>query len=299
MPEAPLVAGVELGGTKCLCILASGPKDIRAEVRFATRTAAETLPAIHELLKKWRAAHPFHALGIASFGPLDLNEASASFGALVRTPKPGWEGALVRPRELFPGMPIGFDTDVNGAALAEARWGDAQGLRSFAYVTIGTGIGVGSIVDGQAVRGLGHSEAGHMRVARLAGDLWPGACRYHGDCVEGLASGPAITAVAGRPAESVPADSLVWDRVAHALAGLAHNLALTIAPQRILFGGSVALGQAQLLPRVRTRLLESLAGYGWADDIAPQINQFIALPGLGSRAGALGAIALGLQALKR
>ena len=147
--------------------------------------------------------------------------------------------------------PIVLDTDVNAAALAEGRWGAAHGFDHYVYVTVGTGIGVGTIVHGRPVRGAGHSEAGHLRVARIAGDLFPGSCSFHGDCVEGLASGPAIAARAGRPAESLDADDPAWSMAAHALGGLLHNLTLTVAPSRILVGGGVASGQPQLLTLVR------------------------------------------------
>lgn len=292
-----LVAGIELGGTKCVCILASGPGDIVAEVRVPTTTALETLSAVRAQIDHWRQEHDVRALGIASFGPLELDLCAPSFGCIVKTTKRGWSDADLL-RALVPAeLPVRLDTDVNGAALAEGRWGAAQGLASYAYVTIGTGIGVGSIVNGRTVGGLGHSEAGHMRVPRLAGDTWPGACSFHGDCVEGLASGPAIAAATGAHPRSLADDDFAWDRAAAALAALCHNLVLTTTPGRILIGGGVASGRAHWIAAIRARLVESLGGYAWADRVEDDPG-FVSAPALGDRAGPLGAIALGLAALE-
>jgi fructokinase len=293
----PLIAGVELGGTKCVCILASGPDDVREETRLPTTTPDETLGAIRATLARWKAGPGFAAVGVASFGPLELDDRSPRFGQIVTTTKPGWSGADLTTLGEGLGVPLAIDTDVNGAALAEGRWGAARGLRSFAYVTVGTGVGVGSIVGGRTVRGLGHSEAGHLRVGRLAGDDWPGICAYHGDCVEGLASGPAIHARAGRPGPELSRDDPAWAMVVGALGGLLHNLALTTAPERVLIGGGVADGQAWLFPRIRRALVDSLAGYATGDRIAADVETFVQPPALGARAGPLGAIAVGLDAL--
>lgn len=287
-----LFAGVEMGGTKCVCLLATGPDDIRDEVRIPTTTPAETLAAIEAVLARWQVEQGFQAIGVASFGPLELDPGSPRYGTLVNTPKPGWTGAdLLAGLKRF-GVPVGLDTDVNGAALAEGRWGGAQGLDSYAYVTVGTGIGVGSMVRGRTVRGLGHSEAGHLRIPRLAGRTWGGACPFHGDCVEGLASGPAIEAQAGVPGADLSPTDPVWEEVVQALAALLHNLFLTTAPQRILIGGGVVAGQPLLLPRLRKALVESLNGYGAGPAIVADIETFLAAPALGTFAGPLGGIAL-------
>jgi fructokinase len=298
MGEAALVAGVELGGTKCVCVLASAPSDIRDEQRIATTTPQQTLAALHEVLARWQREHGFSALGLASFGPLNLESASPGFGRVVGTPKPGWgDVALLNSfRDLR--VPTGLDTDVNAAALAEGRWGAARGLHTFAYVTVGTGVGVGIVAAGKTLRGLGHAEAGHQRVPRLAGSSWPGNCPFHGDCVEGLASGPAIRARAGIAAAELPADHPAWEEPVHTLAALFHNLVLTVVPERIVAGGGVLEGQAHLLPRVRQALLHSLAGYAHAPRIAAQIDSFLVSPGLAGRSGTLGAIALAQQALE-
>lgn len=292
------VAGVELGGTKCVCVLATGPDHVIAEERVPTTKPDETLPAIAAILDRWKSQHGFAALGLACFGPIDVDPASPTYGSITATPKPGWQNVDVAQRLIRRfAVPTGFDTDVSGAALAEGRWGGARGLESFCYTTVGTGVGVGVISSGRPVRGLGHAEVGHLRIARAPGDDWPGACIYHRDCVEGLASGFAVEKRTGRRGETIGADDPVWALVAHALAGMCHNLVLTAVPQRILIGGSVANHQPQLLPMIRAALVESLAGYAQADRIAAGIEDFIAAPALGDQAGPMGAIALGLDAL--
>lgn len=293
----PLVAGVELGGTKCVCLLASGPDGIRDEARIPTTTPDETLGAVRAVLERWAERPGFAGAGLATFGPVELDPARPTYGRIVNTPKPGWGGADILGLASGLDVPAALDTDVNGAALAEGRWGAARGLSSWAYVTVGTGVGVGSIVDGRPIRGLGHSEAGHLRAPRLAGDDWPGACPYHGDCVEGLVSGPAIAARTRRPGAALSADDPVWETVVHALAGLAHALVLTSLPERILIGGGVLETRPELFGRLRRRLVESLGGYGFADRIAADPEDFLRPPGLGGRAGPLGAVALGLSAL--
>lgn len=295
--EHPLIAGVELGGTKIVCLLATGPGDILEQVRIPTTTPEEALGEARKVLSRWHAGHGFAALGVGSFGPLELDRQSPRYGRIVATPKPGWSEADLNILGDHLDVPVLIDTDVNGAAYAEGLWGAAHGLRSYAYVTVGTGIGVGSIVEGRSVQGLGHSEAGHLRVGRLPGDAWQGACPYHGDCVEGLAAGPAIAARAGRPGGELSPDDPAWAMVVHALGGLLHNLVLTTAPERILVGGGVADGQAWLFPRLRQALADSLNGYATADRILPQLDAYVQAPGLGGMAGPLGSIALGKAAL--
>jgi len=294
-PSGQPFAGVELGGTKCICVLAHGPGAVLDERRVPTTDPAETLAAIEAVLEEWRSGPGFAALGLACFGPLDLDRASPHYGFITATTKPGWRDtdAAGRLGRRF-SVPVAIDTDVAGAAFAEGRWGGARGLETFAYITVGTGVGAGIIVDRQSVRGLGHAEAGHMRVPRLPGDSWPGSCVFHGDCVEGLASGFAIEQRTGRRGETIPAGDPVWPKVAHALAAMCHNLVTTCVPERILIGGSVAAGRPELLPMIRRLLVESLAGYGDAPRIAAAIETFIAAPELGDQAGPLGAIALAM-----
>lgn len=290
----PLLAGVELGGTKCICILATGPGDIRRQAVVPTTRPETTLDAIERLLVSWRAeCGPIAALGIASFGPLDLRPQSPTFGFIRATAKPHWVDTDVRGRlARILAVPVGFDTDVNGAALAEHRWGNARGLDDIAYVTVGTGVGAGLIAGGSAVHGFGHPELGHLRIARLPGDAWPGSCPYHGDCVEGLASGTAIAARTGVAARELPPDHPAWVSVAFALGQLLHALVVTTSPRRILLGGGVLTGQPHLLQQVRSQLKSSLNAYIEPAQSDPDLRDYIVPPGLGALAGPMGAIAL-------
>lgn len=290
--RAPLYAGVELGGSKCVCLLATGPDDVRERIEIPTEFPQVTLPAIAAVLARWRDGEGAAGLGVATFGPVELDEASPRYGRVLSTPKPGWTLANLTGLAEAAGAPMALDTDVNGAALAEGLWGAAQGLRSWTYITVGTGVGVGGIVDGQPVRGLGHSEAGHLRVPRRDPRAWPGACPFHGDCVEGLASGAAVAARTGRSAKSLPADDPAWNEVVETLAGLLHNLVLTTTPQRILLGGGVPSGHPHLLPRLRRALADSLGGYAHGVTVAQDVDDYLVPPGLGPMAGPLGAIAL-------
>lgn len=296
--DTPLFAGVEMGGTKCVCVLAAGPDRLLAEERVPTTDPAETLAAIEAALDRWQAEHGFAALGLACFGPIELRRTAADYGHITATTKPGWANTDVAPRlGRRYGVPTAIDTDVSGAALSEGRWGGARGLSTYSYITVGTGVGAGIIVRGRPVMGIGHAEAGHVRVPRFPGDDWAGACTYHGDCVEGLASGFAIERRIGQSGAELGTDHPVWPMVAHALAGLCHNLVMTVVPERILIGGGVAMRQPQLLPMVRRMLVESLAGYGDASAIAERIDEYVTVPALGDQAGPLGAIALAMDAL--
>ncbi|MFO7536526.1 MAG: ROK family protein, partial [Chloroflexota bacterium] len=239
---------------------------------------------------------PLAAIGIASFGPLDPHPDSPAFGHITTTPKPGWANAdLAGPIQRTFNVPIGFDTDVNGAALSEGRWGAAQGLDTFIYFTIGTGIGGGAMVNGRLLHGLIHPEMGHMRLPHdWETDPYPGRCPFHGDCLEGMASGPAIGDRWGRPGHELPADHPAWALQANYLALALHNLICILSPQRIILGGGV-MDQPHLLPLVRRRVQELLNGYVQSPAILEQIDRYIVPPGLGPQAGVLGAIALARQ----
>jgi fructokinase len=297
-PASKLLAGVELGGTKCVCILGTGPDDVRAQERLPTGEREETLRQIEAVLERWRGQFgPMRALGIASFGPVDLKPGSPTYGFITSTSKHGWRDTDVANRlgrKL--GVPVGFDTDVNGAALAEGRWGAAQGLDDYAYVTVGTGIGVGSIVRGRPIFGMNHTELGHIRVVRRPGDSFAGVCTFHGDCIEGLASGPAIEARAGKPASQLPPDHPAWDYVAHGLGQLMHTIVLTTAPRRIFLGGGVPSAQAHLFERIREELKRSLNHYVEGTELENGLAQYIVPPGLGTMSGPLGALALAADA---
>lgn len=285
------LAGVELGGTKCIAILARGPADVLARETLPTTSPEETLGRIEEILKSWQSDHGFSALGVGSFGPLDLDPSSARYGQIARTPKPGWQGVEVRERlAVAAGVPTAFDTDVNGAALAEMRWGSGLGSDDFAYVTVGTGVGVGLIVGGKPTRGFAHCELGHIRIARLAGDEFPGSCPFHGDCVEGLAAGPSLKARAGEGIASLRGDDPLWTSVAWALAQLCQAIVCAAAPRAIAIGGGVASNNPHLLPTIERMLIESLCGYVELPPGAP----YVRAPALGPEVGPLGAIALAM-----
>jgi len=291
-----LVAGVELGGTKSIAVLARG-SDIVAQARFPTADPQMTLTALVDQISAWQAVHGnVEAVGIASFGPVGLDRGRADYGHITSTPKSGWAGTdVVGPFTRAFGVPIAFDTDVAGAALAEQRWGAAHGCDVAVYLTIGTGIGGGVVVNGTPVHGLIHPEIGHIRVRRAEGDAFPGICPFHGDCIEGLASGPAIAARAGAPGDTLSDDHPVWAAVTAELAELVALLLLTVSTRRILIGGGVFGGREALLPAIRAQAARLLAGYLVGVDEA-RLADIVVLPGLGDRAGPLGAIALAHRA---
>ena len=284
-----LYGGIEAGGTKFVCAVGTTPNDLR-ETRFSTTTPAETIARAVEF---FRAQPPVAAIGIGAFGPIDPNPNSPTFGFITTTPKPGWRnvdlaGALRRTL----GVPVGFDTDVNVAALGEHRWGAAQNLDTFVYLTIGTGIGGGGLASGKLLHGLIHPEMGHFFPPHdRTRDPFPGACPFHGDCLEGLASGPALEKRWGARAETLPADHPAWDLEAHYLAHALVNYICILSPQRIVLGGGV-MEQAQLFPKIRRTVQRLLNGYVQAPAITEQIDTYIVPPGLGNRAGIGGALAL-------
>ena len=287
-------AGIEAGGTKFVCAAGSGPESILAEARFPTTTPAATLAAAIEFFQAQQARFgPPRAVGIASFGPLDARPGSPTYGWITSTPKPGWANVnLVGPLRQALGVPAGFDTDVNGAALSEGRWGAGQGLDNLVYLTVGTGIGGGALVDGRPIHGLLHPEMGHIRVPHdWQADPFPGSCPYHADCLEGLASGPAIEARWGRAGSELPSDHPAWTLEAHYLAQGLANLVLSLSPQRLILGGGV-MEQAQLFPLIRAEVRRLLNGYIQSPWLEDRLDEYIVPPGLGARAGVLGALAL-------
>ncbi|MGY2735900.1 ROK family protein [Sphingomonas sp. UYP23] len=294
--SAPTIAGVELGGTKVICVLASGPNDVRERVQIPTTTPEETLGAVENVLRRWSG---YDALGIASFGPVSLDRSAATYGYITATTKPGWSDTDVGLRlAKVARVPLGFDSDVNGAALGEGRWGAAYDVEDHAYITVGTGVGVGLVLQGTPVAGMTHAELGHVRPVRMAGDSWGGSCAFHGDCVEGLVSGTAIRARTGSAAQDLAATDPAWQTVAHTLAQLCHTVVLTGIPRRIVMGGGVMVGVPQLLPEIRTRLVASLGGYVAAPGLL-LIDRFVVPAALGDMAGPLGAVQLGALALDR
>ncbi len=290
----PRYGAIEAGGTKFVCAVGTSPDDLDDITRIDTTTPDQT---IGQAIAFLRAHLPLTAVGIASFGPIDLNPASATCGYITSTPKPGWHQTDLRgtvQRAL--GVPVGFDTDVNAAALGEHRWGAAQGLDTFIYLTIGTGIGGGGMVGGKLMHGLVHPEMGHIRIPHdWQADPFPGACPFHGDCFEGLASGPAIEQRWGRRGEDLPLEHPAWALEAHYIALALNNFVCTLSPQRIILGGGV-MQRAALFPLIRRGMQRLLNGYVQVPDIAARPDEFVVPPGLGSRAGVLGAIALAEQA---
>lgn len=290
------VAAIELGGTKSIAILAEG-NTVVDQVSVPTTTPEETLPHLRDQLKSWHAEKPFSAIGIASFGPVQLRRQAENFGSILKTPKPFWTNADVAGELTSPfDCPWAIDTDVNGAALAEYRWGAGQGCTSICYITIGTGVGGGLVINGQPVHGFMHPEVGHVRTRRSPNDAFAGACPFHGDCIEGLVSGPALAARFGRPMSEVNDADPLWMLVANDIAELVSLLLLTTSAERVLFGGGVSTSRPFLLPLVQKRAHELLAGYlpiPQTEDLFPIVRQ----AELDSLAGPLGAIALAHSAL--
>lgn len=292
----PLWGAIEAGGTKFVCAVGTGPDDLWAEVRFPTTMPEETIGRAIQFFQQQKKG-PLTAIGIASFGPVDLNPDSPTFGYITDTPKPGWAGtdfAETIRRAL--GVPVGFDTDVNAAALGEYCWGAAQGLDTFVYLTVGTGIGQGGMVNGKLIHGLLHPEMGHIRIPHDRDrDPYPGSCPFHGDCLEGLAAGPALEERWGQPGETLPADHPAWLLEADYLAFGLVNIIYILSPQRIILGGGV-MQQRQLFPLVRRRVQALLNDYLPVPAILDQIDDYIVPPGLGNRSGVLGALALAQRA---
>ncbi len=294
-----LWGGIEAGGTKFVCAVGSGPDDVRAEVRFPTSKPAEALGQAIEFFRAQGAVEPLAAIGVSSFGPIDPDPRSPTYGYVTTTPKPFWAHTdVVGVLQEALGLPIGFDTDVNGAALGEHRWGAAQGLDTFVYLTVGTGLGGGGLVNGRLLHGMMHPEMGHKRVPHdFNEDPYPGWCTYHGDCWEGLVCGPAIEGRWSANARDLPPQHPAWLLEAKYLALGLVNIITVLSPQRIIMGGGV-MDQVHLFPLVRNEVVRLLNGYIQRPQIAGRIDEYIVPPGLGSRAGVLGAFALAQDALE-
>jgi fructokinase len=296
-----LFGGIEGGGTKFICAVGTGPEDIRAETRFPTTMPQETLGhAIAFFKEQERMLGRLEALGVATFGPIDPRLDSKTYGKVLPTPKPGWAGAdIVSSLMKVFDIPIGFDTDVNGAALAEWRWGAAQGCDPLVYLTIGTGIGGGLLINGSLVHGLLHPEMGHVLLPHdREADPFTGSCPFHGDCFEGLATGPAMEKRWGQKAETLPPDHPAWALEAHYISLALAGFICTFSPQRIVLGGGV-MGQPHLFPMIHREVKALLNGYIQSEQILNRIEDYIVPTGLGGRAGVLGAIALAQQAVNK
>jgi fructokinase len=282
---------IEAGGTKWVCAIGTSPEDVHETAVFPTTTPDET---IARAIAFFRAAdgEPLEAIGIGSFGPVDLHPDSPTWGSITSTPKAGWQntdlaGALGDALHTR----IAFDTDVNAAALGEHRWGAARGLETFCYITVGTGIGAGGIINDRPMHGLAHPEFGHMLIPHdRERDPFPGVCPYHADCLEGLASGEALVARWGVRGEQIT-DVAAWALEADYLALGIVNATFMFSPQRVVIGGGV-MKQASLLPMIRERVLELVDGYVQIETLAGGIDTYIVPPALGDRAGVLGAMEL-------
>jgi len=292
-----MFGGIEGGGTKFICAVGTSPGDIRRETRIPTTMPDETLSQTISFFQQAELDFGrLSALGVACFGPLDPRSDSPTFGHILPTPKPGWTNADIvgTLRSVFD-IPIGFDTDVNGAAMGEWKWGAAQGLDTFIYLTVGTGIGGGAMVNGQLVHGLLHPEMGHILLPHdKERDPFEGACPFHKDCFEGLASGPAMEKRWGQKAETLSLDHPAWELEAHYIALALSSFVMTFSPQRIILGGGVG-GREDLLPMTRKNVQTLVNGYVQSPMITQAIDEYIVLPALGGRAGMLGAIALAEQ----
>jgi len=285
-----LYGGMEGGGTKFICAVGSGPEEIVEEIRVPTTTPGETLGQAIAFFQKYNLS----AIGLAPFGPLDLDATSPTYGSITATPKPGWAGTnVVAAFQRIFNVPLAFDLDVNAAAFGEHSWiPENQRLDSLVYFTIGTGIGAGFIVNGKVTHGLSHPEAGHMRLPHdRKKDPFPGTCPFHGDCFEGMASGPALASRWRKPGETLPDNHPAWELEAMYIAYALVNVILTVSPQRIVLGGGV-MERRLLFPSIRGKVRGLLNGYLASTVLTGTMEEYIVPPALGKRSGVLGALAL-------
>jgi fructokinase len=297
--SSPLYGGIEGGGTKFVCAVGTGPNDVRAITNFPTTAPQETMAQAVDFFKQQEAVHGrLSSIGFGCFGPLDPNPDSSTYGYILPTPKLGWTNANVvgLMRSHFD-IPIIFDTDVNAAALGEWQWGKGQGLGTFIYLTVGTGIGGGAYVEGKLLHGLIHPEMGHIPLPHdKTKDPFEGACPFHSDCFEGLASGVAIEKRWGQRGGTLAPEHPAWELEAEYIASALATFSYTISPERIIIGGGV--GQLpHLLPRIQQRTQKLINGYIKSAAILENIETYITNPGLGNRSGVLGALALAKQAV--
>ena len=296
MQNKKLFGGIEAGGTKFVCVVASTPNHIADEIRFKTTTPEETLGRAIRFFQPFVSSGQINAIGVGCFGPLDLNPESSTYGFITATPKRGWSntnvlgilrGAL--------GIKIALDTDVNVAGLGETKWGVSKGFDPSLYLTIGTGIGGGYIKDGRSLIGLLSPEMGHIRIPHNRElDPFVGTCPFHEDCFEGLASGPAIEKRLGMAGAMIPENDPFWNLEADYIASALVNYILTLSPKKIVLGGGV-MQRGFLFPKIRWRVRELLNGYVSSKSLLEYIDDYIVPPGLGNQSGSLGAIALAMQ----
>ncbi len=289
----PLFGAIEAGGTKFLCAVGTSPDDLSDFVRIPTTDPDQTLKSVIDYFQAVQGSgRKIDAIGIASFGPAEIDETSPQWGSILATPKPGWSHCNIAQRiSTALSVPVGFDTDVNSAALAEHRWGAAKGAEAVAYVTVGTGIGGGFVLRGDTLHGGRHPEVGHIMVRRHASDVaFEGTCPFHSDCLEGLACGLAIERRWGAALSELPRDHEAHDVIASYLAQLVVAMQAFVAPRRIVMGGGV-MQTPDLLERVQKAAHGFAAGY-FGDAETENLTQILTLPGLGDRAGICGALCL-------
>lgn len=288
------IGGIEAGGTKFVCGVGNERGEVVDSISFPTEDPETTLGKAIAYFKE----KSVDAIGIGSFGPIDLRLGSPTYGYVTTTPKPGWGNVdfLGTLRREFD-VPCGWNTDVNAAAFGEATWGAAKGLKSCLYYTVGTGIGIGVFLEGRLVQGLVHPEGGHMLTRRHPGDDFAGLCPYHGDCLEGMASGPAIEARWNVKGHDLPSNHPAWEMEAYYIAQSITGAVLLNSPEKVILGGGV-MQQSQLFPLIREAVKANLNGYVSAGEIAERMDEYIVPPGLGQQAGLCGAFALGLAALQ-
>lgn len=299
--NAGLIGAIEAGGTKFNCALADAQGNVLVQAAFPTLASEVTLAAVRDFFTTNLQAQQatLATIGIASFGPVELNRSSPQYGFITKTPKAGWSNTDVCGyfRAAF-GVPIAFETDVNGAAWGELVAGAARDCSNFIYVTVGTGIGAGIVVNGKLLQGVTHPEVGHMLMPRASlQDDYQGCCPFHTGCLEGLASGTAINKRWGINGKDLPDDHAAWDYEAHYLATMCVNLTQCFAPQKIILGGGV-MDKKLLFPLIRNKFLQLINGYA-PESILARVDQFIVPTGLAGQAGILGAIALAQQELQR
>lgn len=289
-----LYAGIEAGGTKFNCVIGTDPRTILRRTKIATTTPEETLAAVKDwFVQQSLELGALSALGIACFGPLDLKPSSSKYGYITATPKAHWSNTEIAGYfQRYFGIPVGFDTDVNGSALGEHLHGAAKDIDDFVYVTIGTGVGAGVFINGRPLTGMVHPELGHIRLPKKAADSFDGNCAFHGDCLEGLVSGPAIEARWNCIAALLPQEHPAWDLEAHYLALMCVNIAMSYSPQRIILGGGV-MDQSHLFGVIRAKFAQLMSGYMLPDI---ELEEFIVAPGLPGFSGEVGALALAIGA---
>jgi len=288
------IGAIEAGGTKFVCGIGNEEGNIEDRITFPTEQPERTLGQVIDYFR----GKGVEAIGVGSFGPINIDRSSPQYGCVTTTPKPGWTDYPFLPvlKQAFD-VPMGWDTDVNAAAYGEATWGAARGLDSCVYYTIGTGVGVGVYAEGRMIHGLVHPEGGHVLTRRHPDDTFEGFCPYHGDCLEGIAAGPALEKRWKVKGSELPPDHPAWAMEAFYIGQAVANTVLLLSPKKVILGGGV-MHQMQLFPLIREEVRKNLNGYVSASAILQDIDNYIVPPGLGDNAGLCGSLALGLNALR-